>query len=106
VAVQTDRIAAETLKLLVKIARADNEVSIEELNFILTAAERAGITAEETDALRSALTDGQPLPEADLALLRQHRDDVLRSVDLLISMDDRIVDNERAARDEIERLLR
>lgn len=100
------RLTLETLKLLVGIAWADHDVSIEEMNYILTIAERAGVGEQETESLRAALRDENQLPQPDLELLRQHREDVLRTVDLLINIDDQIVDDERAARDAVARLLR
>lgn len=100
------RLTVETLKLLVGIAWADHDVSIQEMNYILTVAERAGVPEHDAETLRAALRDENQLPQPDLALLREHREDVLRTVDLLISIDDQIVDDERAARDAVARLLR
>ncbi len=101
-----NRITFETLKLLVRIAWADREVSIEEMNYILGVAGQSGVSEQEREALRRGLVDASQLPQADMELLKGHREDVLRSIDLLIGMDERIVDDERAARDEIARLLR
>ncbi len=101
----SNRVALETVKLLIQVAWADREITIEEVEYVLALAQRAATTAAELEELRRDLATPLRLPAPDLALLRQHRDQVLAAVDQLIGIDNRIVSDERAARDAIAQML-
>jgi hypothetical protein len=100
-----DRIRLEALKLLVEVAWADHEIADGEADYLLGLASQANASDVELDELRRSLADEQRLTAPDLALLRANKDDVLRAVDQLIAVDDRIVQDEVAARDAVRRLL-
>lgn len=100
-----DRIRLETLKLLVEVAWADHEVAAAEAEYVLGLARQANAPEAELEHLRQALADERRLTAPDLALLRANRADVLRAVDDLIAIDDRIVTDEVAARAAVGRLL-
>jgi hypothetical protein len=100
-----ERLAVETLKLLVEVAWADREIAPEEAVYLESLAEQAAVPDGELAALRAALRDQGRMPAPDMALLHQHRDAVLRAVDDLIRIDARIVADELAVRRAIESLL-
>jgi hypothetical protein len=100
-----ERLAIETLKLLVEVAWADREIATEEAVYLESLAEQAAVPAGELAALRVALRDERRMPAPDLTLLRRHAGEVLRAVDDLIRIDARIVDDELRVRRAIESLL-
>lgn len=99
------RIRLETLKLLVAVAWADHTIADAEVDYLLGLARQASASDAELEFLRQGLADDGRLPAPDFAILRAHRADVLRAVDELIAIDDRIVADETAARAAIVRLL-
>jgi hypothetical protein len=98
-------VGIETLKLLVQVAWADHEVTDSEIEHVLSMAAQVGASEADTAMLRKSLADDCALPAPNLGLLREHREDVLKAVDVLIGIDDQIVDDERAAREQIAALL-
>lgn len=102
---QENSLELETLKLLISVAWADHEVSNEEAEYVLFLAQQNGVNASRLESLHCALANERRLPGVNLPLLRQHRTDVLRAVDQLIRVDERIVDDEIAVRRAIECLL-
>lgn len=99
------RVGIETLKLLVQVAWADHEVTDDELEHVLSLAEQVGASEQDAELLRASLRDESTLPAPDLGLLRSHRDEVLRAVDILIGIDDEVVDDEKNIREQIAALL-
>jgi hypothetical protein len=102
---RADRIRIEALKLLVEVAWADHEIADAEADYLIGLAVQANASDAELDELRRSLADERRLTAPDLAVLRAHRDDVLRAIDDLIAIDDRIVRDEVAARAAIRALL-
>ncbi len=103
--VEGHELKIETLKLLVQLAWADHEVSDKESEYILSLASKFEATAEEIRELEDALREGGKLPMPNLGLLRGHYDQVMKSIDEIIAIDDRIVDDEKELRDMVAQML-
>jgi hypothetical protein len=99
------QIDLETLKLLVQVAWADHEVASEEADHILSLARQMEVHEDELKSLEQALSDEGTLPAPNLGMLRGHYDQVMKSMDQLITIDNRIVDDERAVRDAVALML-
>ena len=95
----------ETLKLLVQLAWADHEVSENESEYILSLAKKFEVSDDEIKDLKDALTVGGTPPMPNLGLLRGHYVLVMQSIDEIIAIDDRIVDDERELRDMVAQML-
>ena len=104
-AVQRSQIGLETLKLLVQVAWADHEVAEEESAYILSLARQLDANSDELQSLERALADEGRLPAPNLTMLRGHYNDVMSSIDQLIHIDHKIVNDERAVRDAVAHLL-
>ncbi len=100
------RLGLETLKLLIEVAWADREVAEEEAQYVMTLAQQVGADEGDVRELERCLRDDKRLPAPSFPLLRQAPDEVLRQIDSLIAVDDRIVKDEALVRREIERMLR
>ena len=99
------QIELEALKLLVQVAWADHYIDSEEAEYILGLASQMEVRDEEYRSLQEALADEGRLPAPNLDLLRDHRVDVLQSIDQVIAIDRHIVDDERAVRDAVAHML-
>lgn len=95
----------ETLKLLVQLAWADHEVSDKETVYILELAMKFEANKSELAELSAALQEGGKLPMPNLGLLRGHKEQVMTSIDEIIAIDDRIVEDERELRDMVADML-
>jgi hypothetical protein len=95
----------ETLKLLVQLAWADHEVSEKETEYILSLSAKFDANEDEVAELRAALVEGGKLPMPNLGLLRGHKDEVMQSIDEIIAIDDRIVEDEEELRDMVSQML-
>lgn len=102
---QAHQIDLETLKLLIQVAWADHEVAAQEADYILFLAKQMQARDDEIKSLRQALSDEGRLPAPNLDMLRGHYVHVMRSIDQLISIDNQIVDDERAVRDAVAHIL-
>jgi len=100
-----DPVTLETLKLLVQVAWSDHVVVPAEVDYVISLAQNAGVSAMEIAHLRECLRDDCALLAPDMDLLRSHRDDVLRVCSELIAIDDEIVDDEVATLAAIEDML-
>ena len=98
-------IGLETLKLLVQVAWADRDMDASESALITSLASQVGASEQEASFIRMALEDEGRMPAPNLDLLRGHYDDVMQAVDQIITIDQRIVDDERAVRDAVASLL-
>lgn len=94
----------ETLRLLVQLAWADHEVSENETEYILSLAEKFDAKPEELEEIKAALAGGK-LPMPNLGLLRGHHDKVMRTIDDIIAIDDRIVEDEEELREMVAQML-
>ncbi len=102
---EQQRVQVETIKLLVQVAWADHEIAPEEVTFIIEAAKRAKVSAHDVATLGEWLDDRMTLPPPDLGFLRQHADEVITAVSLLITSDNRIVKDEVDALNQIRAML-
>lgn len=100
-----DRIRLETLKLLVEAAWADREIDEREADYIMLLARQCNASDEDIASIEADLADERRLPAPNMQLLRASRTEVLRAVDEIIAIDNRIVADEKAARAAIARLL-
>ena len=90
---------------LVQLAWADHEVSDNETKYILSLATKFDAKEDEIAELRAALVEGGKLPMPNLGLLQGHKDEVMKSIDEIIAIDDRIVDDEEELRDMLSQML-
>ncbi len=95
----------ETLKLLVQLAWADLEISSNETEYILSLATKFEASEDEIAELKGALGEGGKLPIPNLGLLRSKKDEVMKSIDEIIAIDDRIVEDEEELREMVAQML-
>lgn len=94
----------ETLRLLVQLAWADDEVSENETEYILSLAKRFDATPEDLKEIQDALSGGK-LPMPNLGVLRGHHNAVMKVIDDIIAIDDRIVEDEEELRTMVAQIL-
>ncbi len=99
------QISVETLKLLVAAAWADHEIAPEEVDYILMLARQTDVSDDVIEMLRRSFEDSGSLPAPDFALLRKHKQLAISAVKQLIAIDNRIVEDEIAMLEAVEKLL-
>ncbi len=80
----------ETLRLLLYVAWADDDVAPEEYDYLLRLAQNSGLGAVALRALDQGVRDRQNLHRPDINYLKPHRDEVLAHVRELIQADNHI----------------
>ena len=95
----------ELMKLLLQIAWADDVVVKAERRMFLKLAERLRLSEEQAATVEQCLDGQAPLPAPDLALLREHRDDVMNAAKHVAMADQEFADDEKAMLDELSALL-
>jgi tellurite resistance protein len=91
-----ERFNLEVMKLLLKLARADNEVAKHERQMILGAGRSWNVSEPELQKLMKTLDGGGPLPEPDLKVLKARSDDVLTAARALVLSDGKVKAEETA----------
>ena len=84
----------ETIRLLLYVAWADDDVAPEEYDYLLRMARNSGMGEAKVMSVDSALRDREVLREPDYAFLKPHRDEVLVHVRNLIEADNHIAPQE------------
>jgi len=80
----------ETIRLLLYVAWADDDVAPEEYDYLLRMAQNAGLGTVAVAGLDRALRDRKSLSRPDIEFLKPYRDEVLAHVRALISADNHI----------------
>ena len=89
-----DRLTIETVRLLLYVAWADNEIAPEEYDYLLRMTRNAGMSEADVMSLDAALRDREKLHQPDIAALNPHREEVLAKVRELIKADHHIAPEE------------
>jgi tellurite resistance protein len=84
----------ETLKLLLQVAWADDQLDPKEREAVAKIGPQWGVPEETMAMLLKHLDMGKPLPQPNLALLRQHRDVVIAAAEWFVSVDGVIEETE------------
>lgn len=84
----------ETIRLLLYVAWADDDVAPEEYDYLLRMARNAGLGEANVLSLDGALRDRSVLRRPDFEYLKPYRSEVLTHVQELIEADDRIAPQE------------
>lgn len=87
--VPSDRFNLEVLRLLVRIAREDEEVEAHEKHLILGLGKSWNVAPADLTLLQAALDGKVPVPQADLALLRSRPDEALEAAQAMVASDGR-----------------
>lgn len=87
-----------------QLAWADHEVSENETEYILALAKNFNAKDEELEEIKAALSGGK-LPMPNLGVLRGHHDKVMRTIDEIIAIDNRIVEDEEELREMVAQML-
>ncbi len=85
----------ETLKLLLQVAWADDTLDPKERETVVSLGPKWGIADEVMTELIKYLDLGKPLPQPNLALLRQHRAEVVAAAEWFIGVDGVIEESEK-----------
>lgn len=85
----------ETLKLLLQVAWADDTLEPAERAAVADLGAKWGLPADLVEWLLKHLDMGKPLPQPNLALLRQHRDVVLAAAVWFVGVDGVIDEQEK-----------
>ncbi len=80
----------ETIRLLLYVAWADDDVAPEEYDYLLRMAQNAGLGTVALRALDEGVRDRKSLNRPDIAYLKPHRTEVLAHVQELIQADNHI----------------
>lgn len=80
----------ETIRLLLFVAWADDDIAPEEYDYLFRMARNAGMSDEDVLSLDAALRDRNVLHRPDIELLKPFRSEVLSHVRALIRVDNRI----------------
>jgi uncharacterized tellurite resistance protein B-like protein len=84
------RFTEETIRLLLYVAWADDDVTPEEYDYLLRMAQNGGLGTVAVAGLDQALRDRKSLSRPDIEFLKPYRDEVLTHVRALIRADDHI----------------
>jgi hypothetical protein len=91
-----ERFNLEVVKLLLKLARVDNDVAKHERAMILGAGRSWNVSEPELQKLMKVLDGAGPLPEPDLKVLKARSDDVLEAARALVLSDGKVKAEETA----------
>ncbi len=95
----------ETLKLLLQVAWADDEIEPAEARAILDLGVKLGLGRGDLERVAAFLRGEAKLPPPDLGLLRLHREEVLAEVCAVLGADRRFAEEEEQILDELRELL-
>lgn len=98
-------VAFELLKLLVQVAWADHKLHRDEIETMLHLADALLPSDERLAEVEAWLEGREPLPAPNLAVLREHPEDVLLEVKRVLLSDGEIPPEERTMYTKLERLL-
>lgn len=87
---EEDRFNLEVIKVLLKVAWADQEVDQAEKQMIFGLGRSWSVDEAELKVLMTRLEQGQPLPEPDLTLLKTRVDDVMTAARALVLGDGKV----------------
>lgn len=99
------RLAYEIVKLMLQVAWADHEIETEEIQHVLSFAEKHEISQNDLQLVQDCLAGNEQLPPPDFSLLRAHTEEVLKHVQELIIADDVIAEGENEVLEEVKALL-
>lgn len=99
------RFHTETLKLLLQVAWADEALDARERQLLERLCRAWSLPASTLDAFLALLTEGKPLPQPDLALLRTRPARVLRAAEVLVTADEAVGVDEAELLTELKALL-
>ena len=102
---ETDRLNFEILGLLLQVAWADEEVGSREASTIISRAKRLDVPDDYVEVLEACLRGEKTLPPPDMGFLRQHRDEAVSAVRMLVAADNVVTESEAELLREIEELL-
>lgn len=85
----------ETLKLLLQVAWADDVLDPKERETVASLGPAWGVPDDVLTMLLKHLDMGKPLPQPNLALLRQHRAEVIAAAEWFIGVDGVIEEAEK-----------
>jgi len=84
------KLTLETMRLLLYVAWADDEIAPEEYDYLLRMGRNAGLGDEDVLSLDKALRDREALQRPDMEFLKPFRNEVLAHVRGMIRADNRI----------------
>jgi tellurite resistance protein len=99
------RFHTETLKLLLQVACANEELDARERQLLGRLCKAWSVPTATLDALLALLEAGKPLPQPDLALLRTRPAKVLRAAEVLVAADESVDAQEQELMKELRTLL-
>jgi tellurite resistance protein len=99
------RFHTETLKLLLQVAWANDELDARERQLLVRLCKAWNVPVATLDALVALVAAGQPLPQPDLALLRTRPAQVLRAAEVLVAADEAVDVHEEELMNELRTLL-
>jgi len=93
---EEDRFNLEVVKLLLEVARVDNDVDKRERDVIMGLARSWSVPEPELKQLLVQLDAGLPTPPPDYAVLKQRPDDVLSAARAVVLTDNKVAPEETA----------
>jgi uncharacterized membrane protein YebE (DUF533 family) len=100
-----DRFNLEVLKLMLQMAWSDGHIDMREVGTLLGAARSWGVPELELAALKKGLESNQAPPAPDLALLRDHPDEVFEAIRALMASDGKVDEAEQLLFEELRAIL-
>lgn len=100
-----DRFNLEVLKLMLQMAWSDGHIDMQEVGTLLGAARSWGVPELELAALKKGLESHEAPPAPDLALLRDHPDEVFEAVRALMVSDGKVDEAEQLLFEELRIIL-
>jgi hypothetical protein len=100
-----DRFNIEVLKLMLQMAWSDEQIDMQEVGTLLGAGRSWGIPESELAALKQGLEDNAAPPAPDLALLREHPDEVFEAIRALVMSDGKVAPAEQELLEELRLIL-
>lgn len=100
-----DQFNIEVLKLLLQVAWADGNVDEREALTILGLGRSWSVPEAEIQTLRDRLTQGSPLPQPDMSLLKTRPDEVLEAVRAMVFADGKLKRDEGEMVKQIAQML-
>lgn len=95
----------ELMKLLLQVAWADDTVAPEERHTLRALGERLRLDGSQLEIIDSCLEGRRSLPPPNMALLRGHRDDVLKAAEHIAMADKIVTTDEQSIMDGLNSML-
>jgi len=95
----------ELMKLLLQVAWADDIIAKSERRLVLKLADKLALTKLQVEILEGCLDGKAPLPPPDLALLRDHREEVMQAAKHVAMADRDFAEEEQAMLQGLEAML-